>query len=262
MIRPGWTPGPSHGVDVDLRRRLPRRPIGAVVPVAGGDGRRQQDRLLQPRDGGTQEGAGIGPDRALRRAASRRRRPSRGSRSTWIQRWPGGRDRVAAGRHLAEPRADARAARRRSGCARARTRGSRSPPCPGTAAWSLGITSPRRQAATTGHVEELREPDEVVRAARPQDAGAGEDHGPLGRGEEVQHGAHVARRPGASGCARTTGTRVALGDRAGGGRPRAGRSARDRAGPRRWPGPRPRASPRRSPGRRSRPPTWRAARRC
>ena len=28
--------------------------------------------------------------------------------------------------------------------------GSRSPTCPGTAAWSLGITSPRRQAATTG----------------------------------------------------------------------------------------------------------------
>ena len=185
MMRPGMDAGAVPRRRVDLGRRLPRRPVGAVVPVARGDGRREQDRLLQPRDGRAQEGARIGADRPL----GRRRIADGPLARLEVHVDPAlarGRDRVAAGRDLAEARADDQQ----------RVGGPDPLADHGRAAVAghaqvQGVVVGDHVAAPPGgdhgHVEQLREPDEVVRAAGAQHAGAGEDHGPLGRGEQVEH---------------------------------------------------------------------------
>ena len=168
------------------------------------------------------------------------------------------RDRVAAGRDLAEPRADAPAARRRSGSARGRPRGCRSRPCPRYRAWSLGMTSPRRQAAITGTWSSSANRTRSLEQRARRTPAPARITGRSADGEQVQHRADVGDR-GRLGVRADDRDRDALGqgqvqDVLGQGEER-----RARAGPRRWPGRRPRASPRRSRGRRSRPPTWPAA---
>ena len=124
--------------------------------------------------------------------------------------------------------------------------------------WSFGITSPRRHAAMTGHLQQLGEAHEVVRACGPAAPRPPRGSRSLGGRQEVKHRADVVDR-GPSGCVRTIGARVPSGR----GRWRTSSGSARSAGPG---DPRPspdglaRASPRPSPGRRPRPPTWPADR--
>ena len=88
MIRPGWTPGPVPRRGVDLGRGLPRRPVGAVVARrvrrTGAASRTAPSGAPRP-PGGRRARRSGSPARAR---AHQPAAPSRGSRSTWIQRWP------------------------------------------------------------------------------------------------------------------------------------------------------------------------------
>ena len=66
-MRPGMHAGAVPGRSVDLGRGLPGRAVRAVVPVARGDGRGDQHRLLEPRHGRAQERPRVGADRQLGR---------------------------------------------------------------------------------------------------------------------------------------------------------------------------------------------------
>ena len=210
MIRPGWTPGPSHVDALDVGGGLPGRAVGPVVAVARGDRGGVEDRLLEPRDGGAQERPRVGTDHAVgrRRAAHGGRRAARGRRASSAGRRAG--TRVAVRGDLAQPRADDQQGVGGPRGARGRPRGCRSRPCPRYSGWSLGMTSPRRQAAITGTCSSsAKRTRSFEQRARSTPAPARM----TGRSAAARRWstARTSATAGTSGCERTTGARVPSG---------------------------------------------------
>ena len=131
-IRPGWTPGPSHGVSSTTEAashadRSSRLAPWRVATTRGVEHGPTEQSLV----GSLEERLGVGDDRRASAESSRSSRP--GSRSTWAQGRPCARHRVAERRRLVEPRADDERAHRRRRAARGPSRGHRSRPSRGRA---------------------------------------------------------------------------------------------------------------------------------
>ena len=192
MIRPGWTPGPLHSPPSTTVAASQAARSAALFAVARRDGLGEEHALLQARVGRSQEGPGVGPDRAARARTRSRPGPTgaRGPRasSAGPSRGPGTRRWWARSAGTRGP-----GARPRPRSARGPSRGLPNPVMPRYSGWSLGMTSPRRQLAMTGTCRSSAKRTRSFEHRARRTPAPGEDDRPLRRGEEVEHGPQVCR---------------------------------------------------------------------
>ncbi len=187
-MRPGWTPGPSHGVASTIDGRFPGRPVVAIVRLAGGDPFRVEDGPTdQPLVGRLEERLGVGRDDMRRR---RRSGVIAGLEVDLRPRQPGARHLVAEGRRLAQPRPDDQ---QRIGPVEplADRRCRAEPGHPEVERMLVGHDVGTPPGGDDRHLEELGEAGQLGRRPGAQHARPSQDDRPAGRGEELDDRAHL-----------------------------------------------------------------------
>ena len=173
IVRPGWTPGPSHAIVVDGRRGLPCRSIRSVVLLASRDERRvEHGPAEQPLVGRLEERLRVGGDRDRR--GGRARAPAR----LEVDVRPGqtvARHRVAV--VVGSLSRDPMTSRASAASSRSRTVGAAPKPAiPRYSAWSFETMSPRRQPAMTGTWRSSAKRVSSVDVRARRTPAAGQDH--------------------------------------------------------------------------------------